>query len=82
MRERGLTRKERAERRRRALRLNLGRFLRTGYHGPRWTREQLRLLGTEPDDVVAAKTGRSAHAVRIMRTRLGFPTARDRRRKT
>jgi hypothetical protein len=35
-----------------------------------------------PDDVVAAKTGRSAHAVHIMRTRLGFPTARDRRRKT
>jgi hypothetical protein len=31
MRERGLTRKERAERRRRALWLNLGRFLRTGY---------------------------------------------------
>jgi hypothetical protein len=75
MRERGLNQKERAERRQRALRLNLGQFLCTGYHGPRWTPEQLRLLGKEPDDVVAAKTGRSVEAVRIKRTRLGIPTA-------
>jgi hypothetical protein len=81
MRARGLTRKERAERRRRALRLNLGRFLPTGYHGPRWTQEQVALLGKEPDDVVAAKTGRSVEAIRIKRTQLGIPTARDRRRE-
>jgi hypothetical protein len=39
------------------------------------------MLGQEPDDVVAAKTGRSVEAVRIKRTPLGMPTARDRRRK-
>jgi hypothetical protein len=39
------------------------------------------LLGREPDDVVAAKVGRSVNAVRSKRTRLGIPTARDRRRK-
>jgi hypothetical protein len=81
MRDRGLTRKERAERRQRALRLNLGRFLPTGYHGPRWTKAQVALLGKEPDDVVAAKTGRSVEAVRIKRTRLDIPIGLDWRRK-
>jgi hypothetical protein len=46
-----------------------------------WTRAQLRLLGKEPDDVVAAKVGRSAEAVLGKPTKLGIPTARDRRRK-
>jgi hypothetical protein len=59
--------------------LNLGRNLVKGYHGPHWTKAQLRILGTEPDDLVAAKIGRTVSAVRIMRTRLGIPTARDRR---
>src|SRR5262249_51979379 len=53
MRERGLTDEECDERSRRSLELGLGRYLQTGYHGPRWTREQLRLLGKEPDEVVA-----------------------------
>jgi hypothetical protein len=50
-----------------------GRFLRPGYHGPRWTLEQLRMLGTAPDAVVATRIGRTALAVRVMRDRLGIP---------
>src|SRR5262249_46752997 len=63
---------------RRSKELNLARFLKKGYHGPWWTEEQLALLGKEPDDVVAAKTGRTENGVGVMRTRLGIPTARDR----
>jgi hypothetical protein len=81
MRERGLTDEERDQRSRQAIRLNLGRFLHLGYYGPRWTRAQWRLLGKEPDDVVAVKIGRGEVTVRAMRNRLGIPTARDRRRK-
>jgi len=73
MRERGLSDEECDERSRAAVRLNLKQFLRTGYHGPRWTQEQLRLLGKKPDNVVAGKVGRSVNAVRIMRERLGIP---------
>jgi len=73
MRERGLTDEECDQRSRRALELDLGRYLQTGYHGPRWTRAQLRLLGKYPDDVVAARVGRSVNAVRVMRQRLGIP---------
>jgi hypothetical protein len=58
---------------RRAIELDLKRFLRPGYHGPRWTPEQLQLLGTAPDAVVAARIGRTALAVRVMRDRLGIP---------
>jgi hypothetical protein len=68
------------ERRGRATRLNLGRFLKHGYHGPRWTEEQLALLGTMCDEDVAARTGKSTSAVRQRRTRLGIRTFKDRRR--
>src|SRR6516164_1577422 len=65
---------EQVERRRRTAReLNLARHLRTGYHGPRWTKAQLRLLGTAPDEVVAKKVGRTTQAVRCMRARRGIP---------
>jgi hypothetical protein len=78
MRERGLSDEECDQRSRAALRLDLKRFLHLGYHGPRWTPEQLQLLGKEPDAVVAGKVGRSVNAVRVMRGRLGIanPTAR------
>jgi len=59
--------------------LNLARNLRTGYHGPWWTEEELALLGTLPDDEVAARVGRTANAVRIKRTLRGIPTALDKR---
>jgi len=57
----------------RAKRQNLASFLRKGYHGPWWTQEELRLLGTEPDEELAARIGRSTTAVRVMRIRRGIP---------
>jgi hypothetical protein len=65
---------EQVERRRQtALELGLGRNLVKGYHGPRWTRAQLRLLGKLPDEEVARRTGRSWNAVRAKREGLGIP---------
>jgi len=61
------------ERSRISLELNLGCFLKSGYHGPLWTAEQLALLGTASDEEVAERIGRTREAVRIMRTRLGIP---------
>ncbi len=46
-----------------------------------WTREQVALLGTLPDDEVAAWVGRTVNAVRLKRTRSGIPTASDGRRR-
>ena len=46
-----------------------------------WKQEQSRLLGTLPDAEVARMLGLSVHAVRLKRTRLGIPTARDGRRR-
>jgi hypothetical protein len=46
-----------------------------------WKPEELALLGTMPDAEVARRTGRTAHAVRLARTRRGIPSVRDRRRK-
>jgi hypothetical protein len=68
-------------RRRRAVELNLAQYLHTGYHGPRWTAEELALLGTMPDEEVATQIGKTLVAVRIRRTRLGIPSACDRRRR-
>ena len=63
---------EQVERRRRtALRLNLGRYLKTGYHGPWWTRAEVALLGRVPDEEVARRTGRTPNAVRCKREKLG-----------
>jgi hypothetical protein len=76
---RGFTEEECGDRSRRAIAANQGRFLWHGYHGPCWTRAQLRLLGTLPDDMIAQKIGRTVNAVRVMRTRQGIPTALDRR---
>jgi hypothetical protein len=73
---------EEVERRRRIAReLDLGQHLQTGYHGPWWSAEQLVLLGTDTDEAVAALVGRTANAVRVMRTHLGIPSACDRRRR-
>jgi len=57
-------------RRERAIRLNLGRRLIHGYHGPRWTAKQIKMLGKRPDAEVAQLTGRTKNAVRIKRERL------------
>jgi len=73
VRAREFTEAEREVRRRNARRPKLGQYLQPGYHGPRWTAWQLRLLGKQPDAVVAGKVGRSVHAVRLMRQRLDIP---------
>ena len=73
--ERGLTPEQVEGRRRAARELDLARYLPKGYHGPCWTRAQLRLLGKEPDEVVTGKVGRTPNAVRVMRTRLGIHKA-------
>ncbi|HMC66420.1 MAG TPA: hypothetical protein VKI65_15910 [Gemmataceae bacterium] len=65
----------------RSRRLNLIRFARRKPAVPPWTRAELRLLGTAPDDIVAAQIGRTATAVRVKRTVRGIPNACDRRRK-
>jgi hypothetical protein len=69
---------EAAERRRRTAK-ELG--LRPPPREDGWTQRELDLLGTLPDTKVAARIGRTANAVRIMRTRRGIPSALDRRRR-
>jgi hypothetical protein len=65
---------EQVERRRRtALELGLGRHLKTGYHGPWWTKAEMALLGRVPDEEVARRTGRSVNAARVKRESLGRP---------
>jgi hypothetical protein len=59
---------ERVERRRRTGReLNLGRYLRQGYHGPRRTKAEVALLGRMSDENVARRTRRTVNAVRQKR---------------
>ena len=62
------------------LRLNLAQYLKTGYHGPRWTEAEVQLLGTLPDAEVARMIGKSVNGVRVKRTRLGVPTFWDGRK--
>jgi hypothetical protein len=45
-----------------------------------WQEEELALLGTLPDDEVAALLGRTTNAVRVKRGKLRIPKARDGRR--
>jgi hypothetical protein len=81
MHEGGLTDQEAEERRRRAVELDLGQYLLTGYPGPRWTPQELALLGTLPDEEVAARRGHSLAAVTQKRCQLGIPNPKDGRRK-
>ena len=71
---------EQVERRRQtAKELGLRPVQRPG--GRPWTAKELRLLGTMPDDELAARIGRTERAVRVMRLRHGIPVAKDRRRR-
>jgi len=72
MQAREWTLEERELHRRLSLEMNLGRHLQTGYHGPRWTAEELALLGTAPDTEVAQRIGKSVNAVRCRRQRAGI----------
>jgi hypothetical protein len=71
--DREWTEEEREQRRRAAVEQDLGRNLIPGYHGPRWTKRQLAMLGKMPDKEVARRTGRTVGAVRQMREELGIP---------
>jgi hypothetical protein len=75
------TETERQAKREIAERLDLGRHLRPGYHGPRWTRAERALLGKLSDAEVAARIGRTVGAVRQTRNLAGLPPAVPRRRK-
>ncbi|MDB5307920.1 MAG: hypothetical protein JWO38_2122 [Gemmataceae bacterium] len=46
-----------------------------------WTAEQLALLGTDHDEVIAVRIGRSVRAVTVKRVRLKIGACKDRRRK-
>jgi hypothetical protein len=50
------------------------------WEGRDWTPEQVALLGTIPDEELAALTGRPESAVRVKRSKLGIPACRGRRR--
>ncbi len=73
LKEKTWTEEEREAARRNAARLNLGKHLKTGYHGPTWTAKERALLGKLPDTEVARRTGRTREAVRIERERQGIP---------
>jgi hypothetical protein len=76
-----LSPKQVEQRRQRAIELNLEKYLKPGYHGRRWTKREIGLLGKLPDEKVAKRIGRPVNGVRLMRTRLGIPSANGRRRK-
>ena len=80
MHERGLTEEEADEHRQRAKRLNLAQYLRRHVGPHNWSADQIRLLGTLPDDELAKKIGKTHNAVRIKREKLGIPNPVDHRR--
>jgi hypothetical protein len=53
------TEEDRERRRQNAVEIDMGRYLITGYHSPRWTKQQLAMLGTMPDAEVAARSRRN-----------------------
>jgi hypothetical protein len=81
MREREWTEEEGDARSATAIRFNLGQYLRRYKRPDSWSVKQLALLGTVPDANLARRLGRTADAVRLKRTRLGIPSALDRRRR-
>jgi hypothetical protein len=72
---------KRPQRREQAERLGVEHHLRDGFRRAfGWTPKEIALFGKLPDEEVAARIGWTGNAVRVMRTRLGIATARDRRR--
>ncbi len=77
------TEEERERCRRLNAELGLARNLVLGYHGPRWTPQDIALLGVLPDEEVARRTGRTVGAVQQKRHELGIPNPdRNRNRWT
>jgi hypothetical protein len=76
---RGWTDEEREQRQRLNAEKRLHRNLILGYHGPRWTAEDIALLGTAPNQEVARRTGRKPAAVRHKREGLGIPNPTGKR---
>src|SRR5262249_59453563 len=63
--------------RRLGLARHLGAARAERWAGKGWTPQQDRLLGTRPDEDVAALTGHTPSAVRTRRTKRGIPMFRD-----
>jgi hypothetical protein len=79
--DRDWSEEEREARRRQAVEMSLGANLILGYHGPRWTPEDVALLGVLTDDEVAQRTGRTPEAVRQKREELNIPNPAGGRRR-
>jgi hypothetical protein len=58
------TEEERDRHRQVAVELNLAQYLTHGYHGPRWTEEQVAWLGALPDGEAVRRTGRTVPGTR------------------
>ena len=64
---------ERQLKRRIAVEGDFGARLEPGYHGPLWSDEELALLGTDTDKVIALRLGKNRSAVRSQRVRRKIP---------
>jgi hypothetical protein len=47
-----------------------------------WAGTQVKLLGTDHDEMIAERIGKTVGAVRVKRVRLKIPAFRDRRRSS
>jgi hypothetical protein len=76
------TKAERAAKRKLALKLGRKPGHRWTPANGAWTAQQLALLGTDRDEVIAVQIGRTPEAVRVRRTLRKIPTFCDRRFRT
>lgn len=71
---RPFTNAQRRQRRRLALRLNLGQYLKNhATRGREWSAADTRLLGAVPDTEAARRLNRTESAIRSKRSKLGIP---------
>jgi hypothetical protein len=52
-----------------AIKLNLGQYWELRSKEGDWTKEELAMLGTMPDEEIAKRIGRTTNAVRVQRTK-------------